>query len=107
MPDKAISNTSPLLYLHRCGGLAWLPRLFTLVCVPGAVAFELAEGKKRGFDVPNPEDHSWMKIMDPQATPSEWFAANKAQSDSCHDFFDGDNHDPALFFTPQSPEGFP
>jgi len=41
MADKAISNTSPLLYLHRCGGLAWLPRLFTLVCVPGAVASEL------------------------------------------------------------------
>jgi len=46
MPDKAISNTSPLLYLHRCGGLAWLPRLFTLVCVPGAVAFELAEARR-------------------------------------------------------------
>jgi len=76
MPDKAISNTSPLLYLHRCGGLAWLPRLFTLVCVPGAVAFELAEGRNRGFDVPNPEDLSWMKITDPQATPSEWFAAD-------------------------------
>ena len=76
MPDKAISNTSPLLYLHRCGGLAWLPRLFTLVCVPGAVAFELAEGRSRGFDVPNPEDHFWMKITDPQATPSEWFAAD-------------------------------
>ena len=43
MPDKAISNTSPLLYLHRCGGLAWLSRLFTLVRVPGAVAFELAD----------------------------------------------------------------
>ena len=52
MPDKAISNTSPLLYLHRCGGLAWPPRLFTLVYVPGAVAFELAEGRNRGFDEP-------------------------------------------------------
>jgi predicted nucleic acid-binding protein len=76
MPDKAISNTSPLLYLHRCGGLAWLPSLFTLVCVPGAMAFELAEGRSRGFDAPNPEDHSWMKITDPQAMPSEWFAAD-------------------------------
>jgi hypothetical protein len=76
MPDNAISNTSPLLYLHRCGGLAWLPRLFTLVCVPGAVAFELAEGRSRGFDVPNPEDHSWMKITYPKATPSEWFAVD-------------------------------
>jgi hypothetical protein len=32
MPDKAISNTSPLLYLHRCSGLEWLSRLFILVC---------------------------------------------------------------------------
>lgn len=76
MPDKAISNTSPLLYLHRCGGLTWLSRLFTLVYVPNAVVFELAEGKSRGFDVPNPEDKLWMKIIDPRATPSEWFAAD-------------------------------
>ena len=75
MPDKAISNTSPLLYLHRCDGLAWLTRLFNLVLVPDAVVFELSEGGNRGFDVPNPKDHSWMKITDPQATPSEWFAA--------------------------------
>jgi hypothetical protein len=27
MPD-AISNTSPLLYLHRIGAINWLPRLF-------------------------------------------------------------------------------
>jgi predicted nucleic acid-binding protein len=76
MPDKAIGNTSPLLYLHRCGGLGWLSRVFTLVYIPGAVAFELTEGRSRGFDVPNPEDHSWIKIMDPQTTPSEWFAAD-------------------------------
>jgi hypothetical protein len=55
MPDKAISNTSPLLYLHRCVGLAWLPRLFNLVLVPDAVVFELSEGGNRGFDVPNPK----------------------------------------------------
>jgi len=40
------------------------------------VAFELTEGRSRGFDVPNPEDHSWMKVTDPQATPSEWFATD-------------------------------
>jgi len=76
MPDSAISNTSPLLYLHRCGGLTWLQHLFASVCVPAAVASELAEGRTRGFDVPNPQDYSWMKITNPQTTPSEWFATD-------------------------------
>lgn len=76
MPDRAISNTSPLVYLHRCGGLMWLQHLFWSIDVPGAVASELAEGRSRGFDVPNPNDHSWMKITNPQMMPSEWFATD-------------------------------
>jgi predicted nucleic acid-binding protein len=39
MPD-AISNTSPLLYLHRIGRMNWLHELFTGTYVPGAVVFE-------------------------------------------------------------------
>jgi predicted nucleic acid-binding protein len=46
-----------------------------MVCVPRAVVSELTEGRGRGFDTPNPEDHSWMTITDPSTTPSEWFAA--------------------------------
>ena len=46
MPD-AISNTSPLLYLHRINGMSWLPRLFTGIYVPGAVVFELMEGRQK------------------------------------------------------------
>ena len=44
MPE-AISNTSPLLYLHQIGVLHWLPKLFDKIWVPGAVdppAFESA-----------------------------------------------------------------
>ena len=52
MPD-AISNTSPLLYLHRIDGMNWLPGLFTGIYVPGAVVFELGEGRQKGYDVPN------------------------------------------------------
>ena len=51
MPE-AISNTSPLLYLHRIGAINWLPRLFTAVWAPTAVAGELTLGKIKGYDVP-------------------------------------------------------
>jgi len=31
---KAISNTSPLLYLYRIGGIEWLPKIFDKVWTP-------------------------------------------------------------------------
>lgn len=30
---EAISNTSPLFYLHQIGTLDWLPRLFSIVWI--------------------------------------------------------------------------
>ena len=75
MPD-AISNTSPLLYLHRIDGMNWLPELFTGIYVPGAVVFELMEGRQKGYDVPNPSDYHWITIAEPQVMPSEWFAVD-------------------------------
>ena len=38
---NAISNTSPLLYLYRIGGIEWLPKLFNEVWTPDAVRNEL------------------------------------------------------------------
>ena len=73
MPD-AISDTSPLLYLHRIGTLDWLPKLFTEVWVPDAVLRELAEGQRTGYDVPNPNTHNWLTIVEPHLMPSEWLA---------------------------------
>lgn len=75
MPD-AISNTSPLLYLHRIDGLNWLPELFTGIYVPGAVVFELGEGRQKGYDVPNPIHYDWIRIVEPRVMPSEWFAVD-------------------------------
>lgn len=69
-----ISNTSPLLYLYRLGKLEWLPQLFETIWIPSAVANEFREGLRRGYDVPNPNDYDWFKIVDPIATPSEWLA---------------------------------
>ena len=42
---KAISNTSPLLYLYRIGGIDWLPQLFDEVWTPEAVKNELQVGR--------------------------------------------------------------
>ncbi len=70
----AISNTSPLLYLYRIGGLAWLARLFAEVWVPDAVIVEIEAGRQRGYDVPVIEQCPWIKRVNPRHVPEEWLA---------------------------------
>ena len=69
---KAISNTSPLLYLYRIGAITWLPKLFDEVWAPDAVNNELLAGRSKGYDVPIPADFNWLRIVNPKAMPSEW-----------------------------------
>jgi len=71
---EVVSNTSPLLYLHRIGVLDWLPEFFGEIRVPGAVVHELNESRLRGYSVPDLEECSWGRIVDPQSVPPEWFA---------------------------------
>ena len=73
MPD-AIANTSPLLYLHRISVLDWLPKLFTEIWVPSAVANELGEGQRKGYDVPNPSNYDWLQLVEPRSMPSQWLS---------------------------------
>ena len=73
---NAISNTSPLLYLYRIDALKWLSSLFAEIWIPGAVVFELQEGRQKGYDVPNPSDYNGIKIIEPKMIPSEWFAVD-------------------------------
>jgi predicted nucleic acid-binding protein len=73
---KVISNTSPLLYLHRIEALEWLPRLFREIWVPEAVVSELREGRSRGYDVPNPESYGWITVRNPSHMPSMWLAVD-------------------------------
>lgn len=73
MPE-AISNTSPLFYLYRTGVVGWLPELFGEVWIPTAVSAELQEGRQKGFDVPDPINYNWLRLVNPQATPSEWLS---------------------------------
>jgi predicted nucleic acid-binding protein len=71
MPE-AISNTSPMLYLHRIGVIEWLSELFGAVWIPPAVVEELAEGRERGYDVPELGDYPWLEVVNPRLVPSEW-----------------------------------
>ncbi|MDQ6965014.1 MAG: DUF3368 domain-containing protein [Mariprofundales bacterium] len=71
---KAISNTSPLLYLYRIGVVEWLGALFDEVWVADAVLEELEEGRRKGYDVPRPEDYEWVRKVNPERMPAEWFA---------------------------------
>lgn len=69
---KAITNTSPLLYLYRANVIRWLPELFEEIWTPNAVVNELKKGQKRGYDVPVPTNYNWLKVVTPQSMPSEW-----------------------------------
>lgn len=71
---KAISNTSPLLYLYRIGVIEYLPQLFDEIWTPDAVRSELKTGQRKGYDVPDPDNYAWLKIVNPKSTPSEWLA---------------------------------
>ena len=70
--QKAISNTSPLLYLYRINKLNWLPEIFSEIWTSNAVVLELKAGKNKGYDVPNINDYDWLKIVEPRYIPSEW-----------------------------------
>lgn len=70
---EAVSNTSPLFYLHRCGALALLPKLFA-VYAPRAVLQEMEEGRRRGFDVIDPSVCTWLQVTELHHMPSEWLA---------------------------------
>ncbi len=48
MPS-VITNTSPLIYLHRADVLDWLNRLFDSVWVPGSVIAEIQQGCRLGL----------------------------------------------------------
>lgn len=71
---EAITNTSPLVYLHRIHALDWLPKIFTTLWVPTSVVRELEEGQRRGFPVPRLNELPWLQLADPRSVPSEWLA---------------------------------
>jgi predicted nucleic acid-binding protein len=67
---EVISNTSPLQYLHQVGGLDLLRTLVGTLVIPPAVVRELAEGRARGIDLPDPESLDWIVVRVPRSTPA-------------------------------------
>jgi hypothetical protein len=59
---EAISNTSPLQYLHQTDLIDLLPALYGRVIVPVGVVTELAEGRARGVSLPDPTALAWMEL---------------------------------------------
>jgi predicted nucleic acid-binding protein len=68
LPD-AITDTSALQYLHQIGKLDLLPRLVERVLIPPAVAAELAEGRARGLNLPDPARLAWAEVRSPTNRP--------------------------------------
>jgi len=60
--------------LYRIGAILWLPKLFDEIWTPNDVKNELLAGKSKGYDVPDPPDYTWLKIVNPKSMPSEWLA---------------------------------
>jgi predicted nucleic acid-binding protein len=60
---ETVSNTSPLIYLHRLRRLELLPLLFGKIIVPFQVEQELDRGRATGRDVPDLRSQSWIDIQ--------------------------------------------
>ena len=69
MPE-VICDTSPLQYLHQLGQLHLLPSLVQRIIVPEAVKEELAQGRRRGFELPDPTQLDWAVIRSPASAPA-------------------------------------
>lgn len=63
--SEAITNTSPLVYLHRVQAIEWLPQLFSAIWTPAAVVKELNEGLEKGYNVPRVSTLTWLRTVDP------------------------------------------
>lgn len=66
MPE-IICNTSPLQYLHQLGRLEILHQLAGTLVVRTAVAAELAAGRQRGVEVPDPASLPWIILREPRS----------------------------------------
>jgi predicted nucleic acid-binding protein len=64
----AVSDTSPLQYLHQLGLLDILPELYAVVAVPEAVKRELLVGCDAGVALPDLDACPWVTVQTADAT---------------------------------------
>lgn len=67
MPE-AITDTSPIQYLHQTNLLHLLPNLYGTITMPQAVATELEQGRLQSIDLPDLASLDWLTIV--QLQPS-------------------------------------
>lgn len=75
MGSEYICNTSPLQYLYQLDRLHLLKELFATITIPEAVVVELAEGRRIGIPLPDPDNINWIKIdkvKENQILPLVW-----------------------------------
>jgi predicted nucleic acid-binding protein len=66
LPDL-VCNTSCIQYLHQLGLLGKLSAIADHVVIPTAVLGELTEGRKRGVDLPAPDEMRWIAVAAPRS----------------------------------------
>jgi predicted nucleic acid-binding protein len=64
---ESVCNTSPLQYLHQVGLINLLPALAGHILVPPAVVAELAVGRARGLNLPDPTAQSGFTVRAPRS----------------------------------------
>jgi predicted nucleic acid-binding protein len=69
MPDT-IADTSVIQYLFQTGLLDLLPRLYSSIVVPNAVAQEISNGRSLGVKLPDLERLPWAQLRSPKLTES-------------------------------------
>lgn len=63
MPDRVvISNTSPIIYLHRVGLLDLFSKLYGKILIPSGVHEEILEGTRRGAELPDIGSLPWVEV---------------------------------------------
>jgi predicted nucleic acid-binding protein len=78
--SKAISNTSPLLYLYRIDAMHWLPKLFEEIWIAPAVANEIQEGLQKGYNVPAPSAYPWLRIVELLKSSARAWSAGRSEA---------------------------
>ncbi|MFT5241506.1 MAG: putative nucleic acid-binding protein [Kiritimatiellia bacterium] len=73
---ESICDTSPLQYLHQLRLLHVLRELFGGIIIPPAVVEELAEGKRRGIDLPDIGVLDWVSVREPRSIAALPLASN-------------------------------